>query len=88
MNKIDRPQGETFYQINPLSKRSCSFIFHSFNSNGIILYVAQDIGAVPGSTSIENSTSWPGGMLGSSFENTFEEFFQNRHLVEVLPLLS
>jgi hypothetical protein len=74
--------------MNPISSNSINYIFNSANSLGVILYGQWDMGAVPGSSSMVNSTSWFGGNLGKSSENTSGNFWttgmSSRLLVVVL----
>jgi hypothetical protein len=50
---VDAPQGETLGRIKPLSNSSANCFFNSANSEAAILYGAREIGAVPGTSSIE-----------------------------------
>ena len=70
MNKAGQPHGEVLGRMKPLSSNSCNWIFNSANSLGVILYGRRDIGAVPGYSSITNSTSRSGGIPGNSSGNT------------------
>ena len=38
INKTGAPHEDTLDQMKPLSTKSCSWIFSSFNSTGVILY--------------------------------------------------
>src|SRR3954467_10183390 len=55
------PHGETLGRINFFSSNSSNCFFSSANSDGDIRYGAIDTGLVPGTNSIENSTSLSGG---------------------------
>src|SRR6266487_136197 len=69
-NNTGAPQGDTLGRINFFSNNSSSCFFNSFNSDVDIRYGAIDIGLVPGTKSILNSTSLSGGTLDTSSENT------------------
>src|SRR3954463_5389225 len=64
------PHGETLGRINFFSSNSSNCFFSSANSDGDIRYGAIDTGLVPGTNSIENSTSLSGGTSGISSGKT------------------
>jgi hypothetical protein len=61
-NNIGAPHGNILWRIKPLSKSSWSYSFSYFNSEDAI-QSALEIGLVPGTHSIPNSTSLCGGNL-------------------------
>lgn len=65
------PQGETLGRIKPLSNRSFSCSFSSFNYGGAILYGEIEIGRVSGMMFMPKSISLSGKTLGRSSGNTF-----------------
>ena len=67
-NNTGAPQRDTLDRMKPLSTKSCSWVFNSFNSIGAILYDDMEIGAEPGNTSIPNSSSLSGGNPDKSSE--------------------
>ena len=68
-NNTGAPQGEVLGLMNPLSSRSCNYAFSSFNSAGAIQYGDIDMGFVPGTSSMLNSTFLLGGKPSSSPRN-------------------
>ena len=71
-NNIDALHGEMLSLINPFSNNSSSYLFNSFNSNGVIWYGAINIGVVPSIVSILKSTSLYSGNPGNSSKNTYK----------------
>ena len=69
-NNTGAPHGDVLGRINPLSNMSSSYALSSFNSAGAIRYGAFEIGVVPGTNSIPNSTSRSGDSPTISSGNT------------------
>src|ERR1044072_475250 len=69
-NNTGAPHGDTLGLTNFFSSKYSNWLFNSANSDADILYGAIEIGLVPGTRSIENSTSLFGGALGISSGNT------------------
>src|SRR5262249_4571893 len=69
-NKTGAPQGEVLGLMNPWSNNSCNYSFSSLSSAGAILYGGKEIGAVPATTSIQNSISLSGGNPSNSSGKT------------------
>ncbi|XXG55677.1 hypothetical protein AAC387_Pa03g3288 [Persea americana] len=63
-------QGDTLGLINPLSNKSCNWVFNSLSSAGAILDGALEITTVPSTNSIEKSISLTGGKSGISSGKT------------------
>lgn len=61
MKKIGVPHGEILSLMNPCSKSSYSRVLRSLSSSGTIRYGGLEIGAIPETKSIANSTSLAGG---------------------------
>lgn len=64
------PQGETLNLMNHYTNNSYYYILSSFRSSGVIGYDALEVGAVPATKSIPNSTSLASHSLGTSSRNT------------------
>ena len=79
-NNTGAPYGDTFDQIKPLSTKSLSWVFNSFNSVVAILYGGIEIGVELDNSSILNSNSLSGGKHGKFSGNTFE----NSHITATL----
>src|SRR6266540_6693751 len=67
----EHPQGEELGRMKSFSSNSCNCIFISAKSFEDILYGLRKTGAVPGRSSIENSTARSGGRPGRSSGKTF-----------------
>ena len=67
---VGQPHGEELGQMKPFSNNSSNYFFISANSLGAMQYGHRDIGAEPGSSSMENSTSLSGGNPGRSLGKT------------------
>src|SRR6266542_5876306 len=66
----EHPQGEELGRMKPLYSKSCNCTFISAKSLEDILYGLRKTGAVPGRSSIENSTARSGGRPGRSSGKT------------------
>ena len=73
-NNTGAPHGETLGLMNCFSSNSSNYFFNSPNSNADIRYGAIEIGLVPGTKSIANSTSLSGGNSVMSFRKTSGNF--------------
>ena len=69
-NNTGAPHGDKLSHINPLSTKSCSWVFNSFSSAGAILYGGIEMGVEPDNNSILNSNSQSGGKLDKSSRNS------------------
>src|ERR1017187_7189368 len=69
-NSTGAPHGDVLGLINPLSNISSNCALSSFSSAGAIRYGAFEIGVVPGTNSIPNSTFRSGGNPTISSGNT------------------
>ncbi|PHT50151.1 hypothetical protein CQW23_09898 [Capsicum baccatum] len=87
-NNTGALHGDILGPMNPFSRKSFNCSFNSHNSAGAILYEVMEIGSVPGSTSIPNSTSRSRGKPRKSSGNTSDNSFTSEQREElVAPLL-
>jgi len=70
-NNVGAPHGETLGLINYFSRNSSNCFFNSPNYDADIRYGAIEIGLVPGTKSIANSTSLSYGNSIMSFGKNF-----------------
>ena len=69
-NKIGAPQDDEFGRMNPFPNYSSSCVLSSSSSSTDIGYGLFAIGLVHGNSSMRNSTSLSGGILGNSSGKT------------------
>lgn len=64
--------------MRPFSRRSFNYSFNPFNPDGAILYEGIEIAWVSGRISMSKSISLSGGILGISYEKTFDNTFKTK----------